>query len=150
MDTPARWRAYVCCGPTCTLRRSPALIDTLERLVEQAELGSEVEVLPGGCMKHCERGPSLAIWPGPVYYEQVDGGRLKRIVREHLRADCPIHEWFYHEPTPARPINPRARPFRPALAAATPPPSSARPMPGKKTSTPRPARPDPEVDDFKW
>src|SRR5689334_12307670 len=102
MSTPARWRAYICCGPNCTLRRSPGLIDTMQREVDQAGLASEVEVMPGGCMKHCDEGPSLAIWPGPVYYEHIDAGRLRRIVREHLAEGRPIPQWFYHE-RPGRP-----------------------------------------------
>ncbi|MDQ2808626.1 MAG: (2Fe-2S) ferredoxin domain-containing protein, partial [Chloroflexota bacterium] len=86
---PARWRAYICCGPRCTEHRSPALLDVLQREVDRAGVGTEVEVLPGGCQKHCERGPSLVIWPGPVYYERIDIGRLRRIVREHLAGGCP-------------------------------------------------------------
>ncbi|HMA32936.1 MAG TPA: (2Fe-2S) ferredoxin domain-containing protein, partial [Chloroflexia bacterium] len=107
MSTPARWRAYICCGPNCTQRRSPGLIDVMQREVDRAGLAADVEVLPGGCQKHCERGPSLVIWPGPIYYEQVDPSRLRRIVREQLGAGCPIREWFYQEEIPQRDLRPR-------------------------------------------
>jgi (2Fe-2S) ferredoxin len=145
MSTPARWRAYICCGPNCTQRRSPGLIDTMQREVDQAGLASDVEVMPGGCMKHCDEGPSLAIWPGPVYYEHVDAGRLRRIVREHLAEGRPIPQWFYHE----RPVRSAPRytytpgPLPEAHGAQTPPPRQPK-------AGPPPRRPRPEVDDFKW
>ena len=102
--------------------------------------------MPGGCMKHCERGPSLAIWPGPVYYEEVNIARLRRIVREHMRAGRPIREWFYHEPAPA---HPRHIPGRLPYVAPVPQPSTVR-----RTEKARRAslhrRPTRDVDDFKW
>src|SRR4051812_44598646 len=56
-----QYRAYLCCGPNCTLKRSLQLLALLEREVAHAGLGDRVEVLPGGCMKHCESGPTLTI-----------------------------------------------------------------------------------------
>jgi (2Fe-2S) ferredoxin len=146
MDTPARLRAYICCGPNCTRHNSPALIDSLQREVDQAGLGDEVEVMPGGCMKHCERGPSLAIWPGPVYYEEVDIARLRRIVREHMRGGRPIREWFYHEPAPRPPRHIRGR-----FPYVVPAPAAQHgPAHGKKHDSHGPRRPVRDVDDFKW
>ncbi len=141
----ARWRAYICCGPRCTERRSPGLLDVLQREVDHAGLTTEVEVLPGGCQKHCERGPSLVIWPGPVYYEQIDTRRLRRIVRDHLGAGCPVRDLLYREPT-----LPRGPVLRPTGDLALP----TRPAPLPPTRTPsRPARftrPPRDVDDFSW
>src|SRR5437870_5305229 len=102
METSARWRAYICCGPDCTARRSPALLVVLEREVAAAGLSADVEVMPSGCMKHCERGPSMVVQPGSIYYERVDPARLRRIVQQHLRGGRTVPEWFYHEPAPVR------------------------------------------------
>ena len=66
MEPVARYRAYLCCGPRCTLRRSNPLVDVLAREVARAGLGDVVQVLPGGCMKHCESGPTLT--SGPARY----------------------------------------------------------------------------------
>src|SRR5689334_17425533 len=147
MNTPARLRAYICCGPDCTARRSPVLLDVLEREVAAAGMGAEVEVMPSGCMKHCERGPSLVIQPGAVYYEQVDPARLRTIVRRHLREGRPIPEWFYHDPAAAPMPAPRPVPASPLPrpVPSTRPSPPASPALGKK-----PRRPAPEVDDFKW
>ncbi|MGI8587101.1 MAG: (2Fe-2S) ferredoxin domain-containing protein [Chloroflexia bacterium] len=146
MATTARIRAYVCCGPRCTEQRSPELIDVLQREVDRAGLGAEVEVLPGGCQKHCECGPSLAIWPGPFYYEHLDARRIARIVREHFSDGRPVREWFYREPLPL--LDPRLphKPYTPPQPA----PTAARPAPAGRQQPQRPARPKPEVDDFKW
>ncbi len=179
MDSPARWRVYLCCGPDCTARRSPALLRQLEREVADAGLDDAVEVLPSGCMKHCERGPSLVLRPGPVYYERIDPGRLQRIVRQHLGTGRAIPEWFYQgddaglpdggrpsapspygpppeeHPAASRYGPPRARP----VASRYGPPPEERPgaSPYGPPTAERPAPPRPkrrphsvDVDDFKW
>ena len=148
MNTPARLRAYICCGPDCTARRSPALLDVLEREVAAAGLGADVEVMPSGCMKHCERGPSLVIQPGAIYYEQVDPARLRRIVRQHLRENRPIPEWFYHDPA-AAPRRPDPAP--PVPSATRPAPYRPGPaVPPARPPTKKPRPPVRDVDDFKW
>ncbi len=140
----ARWRAYICCGPRCTEQRSPALLDVLQREIDRAGLGTEVEVLPGGCQKHCERGPSLVIWPGPVYYERIDLGRLRRIVHDHLAGGCPVRDLFYRDPGAPRP--PATRP----TSDVPTPARSAAPIPQRPTRPVRPTRPSRDVDDFSW
>lgn len=150
MDELARWRAYICCGPTCTLHRSPALLDVLQHEVDQAGLSADVEVMPGGCMKHCERGPSMAIWPGPVYYEHVDTSRLRRIVREHLRDEHPIREWFYRDPGPKRLDRPAYMPGSSGSYGPSSPRPAAPLVPSKKPAVPYPRRPERDVDDFQW
>ena len=140
----ARWRAYVCCGPRCTEHRSPALLDVLQREVDRAGVGTEVEVLPGGCQKHCERGPSLVIWPGPVHYERIDTGGLRRIVRDHLAGGCPVRDLLYREPAGLRSDVPR-----PAGDSAAPPRPPA-PSPPRPMRPMRPVRPPRDVDDFSW
>jgi (2Fe-2S) ferredoxin len=116
----------------------------LQREVDQAGLAGEVEVMPGGCMKHCERGPSLAIWPGPIYYEEINIARLRRIVREHMRGGRPIREWFYHEPAPRHPRH------IPVHLPYVPPAAQHGPAQGKQHNAHPPRRPVRDVDDFKW
>jgi (2Fe-2S) ferredoxin len=161
MDQSTRYRAYLCCGPRCTLRRSNPLVDVLAREVARAGLGDRVQVLPGGCMKHCESGPTLTVWPGPVYYEGVTAERLRVIVAQHFGQDAPVEEYFWHDPFEN--ARERARAWlrdreiaRAAAAGPAPPPpapalSRAQPPP-KKRKPPRPSwrSSEGEVDDFKW
>jgi (2Fe-2S) ferredoxin len=124
MDEPTRYRAYLCCGPRCTLRRSNPLVDVLARVVARAGLTDQVAVLPGGCMKHCESGPTLTVWPGPVYYEGVTAERLRVIVARHFGQDAPVEEYFWHDPFENARDRARAHPVSrtPAQEAQTRPP----------------------------
>jgi (2Fe-2S) ferredoxin len=173
---PSDFRAYVCCGPNCTERGSPRLIDVLQAEVDAAGLSAQVEVMPGGCQKHCERGPSLVIWPGPTHYEFIDPARLRRIVREHLREGRPARDLLYQEPGPPRrrlplPPVPRRSDYSPnpapgeggdaARGGRTPypfrkeewePRPTDSPPPGgeHRRDSPKPRRPPREVDDLPW
>jgi (2Fe-2S) ferredoxin len=164
MEPVARYRAYLCCGPRCTLRRSNPLVDVLAREVARAGLTDVVQVLPGGCMKHCESGPTLTVWPGPVYYEEVTAERIRVIVARHFGQDTPVEEYFWHDPFENARERARAwlrdreiaRAATPTAVAPTPPPTPApqraTPPPPKKRKPPRPSwrSSDGDVDDFKW
>src|SRR4051812_18297302 len=151
MDETIRYRAYLCCGPNCTLRRSPPLVDLLEREVARAGLNDRVEVLPGGCMKHCQTGPSMIVWPGPIYYQRVTAERLRLIVTQHFGQDRPVREYFWDEAEEQ--ARERRRPLHPETATPNPPPPSGRAAPPpKKRPTHRPSwrTSEGEADDFKW
>lgn len=164
MESSARYRAYLCCGPRCTLRRSNPLVDVLAREVVRAGLTDRVEVLPGGCMKHCESGPTMTVWPGPVYYEEVTAERLRVIVAQHFGQDAPVEEYFWHDPFENARDRARAwlrdreqaRAAQPPTRPAPPPPSApTRHTPPPPPKPRKPARPswrssDGDVDDFKW
>ena len=66
------------------------------------ELGLEDPVRPEGvvlrskadCLRVCRDGPVLWIWPEGVIYGGVTAARIERIVREHVLAGQPIHDWI--------------------------------------------------------
>jgi (2Fe-2S) ferredoxin len=93
-----QYRAYVCCGPNCGPKDSRALLDLLVREVERAGLAGRVSVLPTGCQNHCESGPTMVVYPGPVFYQQVSRERLHRIVQEHFGEHRPVEEYFWAGP----------------------------------------------------
>ena len=145
MDDTPPYRAYLCCGPRCALRNSTRLVGVLAGEVARQGLDEQVAVLPGGCMKHCESGPTLTIWPGPVYYEGVTPERLKRIVAQHFGRDQPVAEYIWRDPLLPRHDRPRPPQHpMPTPHSTAPPKKPARPV--------RPAwqRNAGEVDDFKW
>lgn len=154
MAEPLQYRAYLCCGPNCTLKRSLQLLAQLEREVARAGLGDRVEVLPGGCMKHCESGPTLVIWPGPVYYQEMSPERLRVIVAQHFGQGHPVMEYFWIDP--GMPSGPQAHERIRARTQSLPstPPATSRPAapPPKKRPNNRPSwrSDDRDVDDFKW
>jgi (2Fe-2S) ferredoxin len=142
MEKP-RYRAYICCGPNCGPKGSRLLLDALEEEVRRAGLQDQIAVLPTGCQNHCETGPTMVVYPGPVYYQGVDRERLRRIVSEHLALGRPVADYFWTGPNTRPEIKKSFIPL-PELSArsvAKPPSPPARPKPRRREA---------DVDDFKW
>lgn len=74
--------------------------DTLKRLVR--ELGLEDPARPQGivlrskadCLRICNEGPVLLIWPEGVIYGGVSPARVERIVRDHVIGGMLIEDWI--------------------------------------------------------
>jgi (2Fe-2S) ferredoxin len=144
-DSANTYRAYICFGPNCSPKGSDALLATLEAELASRGLQDNVSVLPTGCQAHCESGPTMVIYPGPTYYQQVDAARLKRIVREHFAGGVPVADYFW---TGTRR---RTLPDGRKVLVGKPVPESASRMPTPiRERSPRPRRPEQDVDDFKW
>ena len=91
METP-RYRAYLCTGPHCSSRGCAALFRQLETALWERGLDDTVELHTGGCQDHCDYGPNLLIWPGPVRYAQLDAAAVERIVVQHFAGGEPVAE----------------------------------------------------------
>src|SRR4051794_11913422 len=137
------YRVYMCCGINCGPKGSRQLVDFLEDEVKRLALEDRVRVFPGGCQNHCETGPTMVVYPGPTFYQEVDRPRLQRIAREHFGNDSPVTEYFWRGP--AGPIRPFKKPL-PGLSPAI--------TPGDNRKSGRDQKPRPkktyDVDDFKW
>jgi (2Fe-2S) ferredoxin len=143
-DAPT-YRAYICFGPNCGPKGSSALFDALEAELVAAGLEGRVTVLPTGCQAHCESGPTMVVYPGPTYYQEVDTARIKRIVREHFAAGTPVAE-YYWTGTRRRILPDGTR----VLVGKPVPEKSLDTVATKPERPPRPHKPQREVDDFKW
>lgn len=144
-EAASTYRAYVCFGPNCGPKGAAALLAALEDELAAADLQGAVSVLPTGCQAHCESGPTMVVYPGPTYYQQVDAVRLKRIVREHFAAGNPVSEYFWTGPR--RRILPDGR----KVPVNRPVPEGILQQTATKPDrSPRPQKPPREVDDFKW
>ena|SRR5687768_8036095 len=138
-----RYRAYLCCGPNCGPKDSHALLDYLSREVTRLGLDERVSALPTGCQAHCLSGPTMVVYPGPVYYQEITTDRLDRIIEQHFIADEPVQAYFW--------TGPRIKliPRRSSLPGQKPGHSSTEEgeaLPIRK----KPERKAPDVDDFKW
>ncbi|WP_186481422.1 ferredoxin [Synechococcus sp. NOUM97013] len=86
-----------CCDPADGLETWNAL----KRLVR--DLGLENEQRPQGivlrskvdCLRACERGPILVIWPEGIWYSDVTPERIEVIIRSHIINNQPIEKWIY-------------------------------------------------------
>jgi len=140
----AKYRVYICVGPNCGPKGSARLSGTLEIELAQLNLEEDVSITMGGCQSHCETGPTMVVYPGPVFYEHIDRDRLRRIAREHLANDTPVPEFFWDKNRPPRKIipgNPATGSFDTSILS--------RQNPDSKPRKPKPSKVY-DVDDFKW
>ncbi|MBA3450336.1 MAG: (2Fe-2S) ferredoxin domain-containing protein [Chloroflexia bacterium] len=79
-----QYRVHLCFGPNCTERGSKTLLPVLEQAVREAGLTGSVEILATTCRDRCDYGPSLNVYPGPVFYNQLDASAIRDIVDDHL------------------------------------------------------------------
>jgi (2Fe-2S) ferredoxin len=140
----AKYRAYLCCGINCGPKGASALVSFLEAELERRGLTGVVSVASTGCQAHCESGPTMVVYPGPVFYQGMTEERLARITQEHLSNGIPVSEFFW---TGVR---------RRILANGTVimPKNVILPEYGDPGATihrqPKQRKPPPDVDDFKW
>jgi (2Fe-2S) ferredoxin len=90
-----RYRVHLCFGPNCTDRGSRQLLPILEQALRQADLSEQVEVLATTCRNRCDYGPSLNVYPGPVFYNEITGDAVAEIVERHLRHGVVADQWLY-------------------------------------------------------
>jgi (2Fe-2S) ferredoxin len=89
------YRVHLCFGPNCSARGSRALLPVLERAVREAGLSDNVEVLATTCRNRCDEGPSLNVYPGPVFYNRINGLAIAQIVGSHLASGDIAAAWLY-------------------------------------------------------
>ena len=94
----------LCATPTkakcCATEAGLATCNQLKRLVR--ELGLEHSDRPEGvvlrtkvdCLRICEKGPILLVWPDGVWYSEVTVERINQIIHQHIVNRQPIQEWI--------------------------------------------------------
>ena len=95
----------LCATPTKAKCCDPAVgqntWNELKRVVR--DLGLEDTQRPEGivlrskvdCLRVCERGPILLVWPEGIWYSDVTADRIEAIVRSHILDRQPIAQWIY-------------------------------------------------------
>jgi (2Fe-2S) ferredoxin len=107
----ARYRVHLCFGPNCTPRGSRALLPVLQEALLREGLTGQVEVIAATCRDRCDYGPSMNVYPGPVFYNELTPEAVEEIVHEHLKHGRPVERWFFRpklgrggrKPEPPRP-----------------------------------------------
>ena len=79
---------------SCGEKGSEALHDALKALVKERGLGTRVIVSRTGCLKHCSRGITLAVYPENVWYTGVTPADLGEICSAHLERGEPLARLF--------------------------------------------------------
>lgn len=91
----SRYRVHLCFGPNCSERGSKQLWPRLEAAISEAGLSSEVELLATTCRNRCDYGPSLNVYPGPVFYNGITAEAVNEIVHEHLGQGRVCQRWVF-------------------------------------------------------
>ena len=89
------YRVHLCFGPNCTPRGSRALLPVLEAAIAREGLADRVEVIAATCRDRCDYGPSMNVYPGPVFYNDLTPEAIDEIVAEHLAHGRPVDRWKF-------------------------------------------------------
>ena len=95
----------LCATPTkakcCDPNEGSATWNELKRLIR--ELGLEQQDRPEGlvlrskvdCLRICEKGPILLVWPDGIWYADITIAKIERIIDQHIIQQKPVQEWIY-------------------------------------------------------
>jgi (2Fe-2S) ferredoxin len=99
----ASYRVHLCFGPNCSPRGSRALLPVLEAAVRRAGIADRVEIVATTCRDRCDYGPSMNVYPGPTFYNELTEEAIEEIVREHLVSGRVAVRWLFR-PKPMKVI----------------------------------------------
>lgn len=83
---------FLCTGPDCCQPDyGMALWEVLKR--ETRRLPVKAMRTKAACLRVCQGGPWLVVYPDGIWYGNLDESRLLRILQEHLVENRPVWEW---------------------------------------------------------
>jgi NADP-reducing hydrogenase subunit HndC len=88
----------VCGGTGCRASESDAILGNLKSVLEENNLGNEVQVVKTGCFGFCEKGPIVKVMPDNTFYTQVKPEDAKEIVAEHIIKGRKVNRLLYLDP----------------------------------------------------
>jgi (2Fe-2S) ferredoxin len=88
----AQRHVLLCVGPDCC---APAVGEASWEVLKERirALGVPVMRTQAGCLRICEGGPWMVVYPDGIWYGGVTPERCERIVAEHLAGGRPVAEW---------------------------------------------------------
>ena len=87
----------MCGGTGCSSSNSQALIDELNRELEEKGLAGEVQVIKTGCFGLCALGPVVIVYPEGCFYSHVTVEDIPEIVEEHILKGRIVTRLLYQE-----------------------------------------------------
>lgn len=89
----ARKHLFLCIGPDCCASaEGEKLWDFLKR--ECRTLQVPVLRTKAACLRICQGGPWMVVYPEGIWYGSLTPDRLQRILSEHIENDRPVEEWI--------------------------------------------------------
>ena len=75
---------------SCGEKGGQALFDRLKEILRERGLEGRIMVNRTYCLKHCSRGPVVAVQPDNVWYAGVGEADLAEICASHLEGGTPV------------------------------------------------------------
>lgn len=75
----------------CNNKGSADLLRMLEE--EIIDRGLDAQVSSTGCLKVCDRGPAMVVYPNAWWYAEVDEDKLEEIL-DALEDDSPVEDYL--------------------------------------------------------
>ena len=100
---PFRFHLFVCTQqkpegiPSCPASGSLALLDALNREIQERGLDNDVQLTTCGCMGLCDEGPVMVVYPAGIWYRRVQPSDVPEIVSTHLRDGKPVDRLVWND-----------------------------------------------------
>ncbi len=91
-----RYHAVLCCGTKCEPDGSRELVNYMKsRLLDQGM--SDIRVNRAGCLGVCVQGPIMVVYPGGIWYCNLNQENVDRIIEEHLKSGRVVEDLVFHQ-----------------------------------------------------
>ncbi|HJW15892.1 MAG TPA: NADH-quinone oxidoreductase subunit NuoF [Flavisolibacter sp.] len=100
-----RHKICICCGAGCISSGSEAVMKKLQEEIIERGLGSEVEIIPTGCMGPCNQGPLMKYLPENTIYQKVDCSNISQIVQSQVIEKKPIEDLLLFSDSRVKPFS---------------------------------------------
>ncbi len=85
-----------CCDPQIGAASWKRLKDLIKELRLESHARPEGIVLRSkvDCLRICEGGPILLVWPDGIWYKKVTPKRIETIIKKHIIKGKPLEKWI--------------------------------------------------------
>jgi len=95
---PDKRRIFVCMGTGCKACGGDEILDSLDKVLKEAKLDDQVEVVMTGCRGFCENGSLVAVRPQGTLYCRVSPDDVPDIVEKTVESGDVIERLLYEMP----------------------------------------------------
>ena len=98
MPEQKRLNVMVCAGTGCVTAGSAEIKKALEEELNKRGLEKEIGLVLTGCNGLCAAGPTLAVYPGEIFYQKLKSEDIPHLVEEHFLKGRPVQKLMYKPP----------------------------------------------------
>jgi len=88
----------VCGGTGCHATGSIAVMEALQKELEEKDLVEKFKVVETGCNGFCALGPLMVVQPEDIFYEKLKVDDIPGLVEDHFINGKPVEKLFYKDP----------------------------------------------------